>query len=307
MKAVKKTVILKKRIIEVDSDKINEDILYLINEARTSPQYFLDLININDTNDKELQDLLNFFNYSSYEVPPLISEPNLSICSKDLLDHIISEENNKEEEEKDIKDLKGRLIKLNLIPINYRNFIILDAIDPIEAIINLFLNNEYRMNILSPEIKYIGIASGLYHTGNLCIVIDIVQSLKSINYNNDESRYKNIIIEENDYNHHRPYKLKRNYSDKKFINKKSIFANKFNIPKNNYENLEYKDFNKDIFKINRDLLYGYIEYKYKYPINVQIKKDYIKDECGNIRKIYIRESNYDDGSVLIQPDIDFIY
>ena len=306
MKAVKKTVILKKRIIEVDSDKINEDILYLINEARTSPQNFLDLININDTKDKELQDLFNFFNYSSHEVPPLILEQNLSICSKDLLEHIISDENNKEEE-KDIKDLKGRLIKLNLIPINYRNFIILDAIDPIEAIINLFLNNEYRMNVLSPEIKYIGIASGLYHTGNLCIVIDIVQSLKSINYNNDETRYKNIIIEENDYNHQRPYKFKRNYSDKKFINKKSIFANKFNIPKNNYENLEYKDFNKDIFKINRDLLYGYIEYKYKYPINVQIKKDYIKDECGNIHKIYIRESNYDDGSVLIQPDIDFIY
>ena len=306
MKAVKKTVILKKRIIKIDFDKINEDILYLINEARTSPQNFLQLINIKDTNDKELQDLVNFFNYSLHEYPPLISEPNLSICSKDLLAHIISEENNKEEE-KDIKDLKGRLIKLNLIPINYRNFIILDAIDPIEAIINLFLNNEYRMNILSPEIKYIGIASGLYHTGNLCIVIDIVQSLKSINYNNDETRYKNIIIEENDYNYQRPYKFKKNYSDKKFINKNSIFANKFNMPKNNYENLEYKDINKDIFKINRDLLYGYIEYKYKYPINVQIKKDYIKDECGNIRKIYIRESNYDDGSVLIQPDIDFIY
>ena len=160
MKTIKKTVILKKRIINFDFDKINQDILYLINEARTSPQNFLALININNTNDKEIIDLLNFFKYDSQEVPPLISDPNLSICSKDLLEHIISNENNKKEE-MDIKSLKSRLRKLNLIPINYGNFIILDAIDPIDVVINLFLNDEYRMKILNPEKKYIGIASGL--------------------------------------------------------------------------------------------------------------------------------------------------
>ena len=179
MKTIKKTVILKKRIINFDFDKINQDILYLLNEARTSPQNFLALININNINDKEIIDLLNFFKYDSQKVPPLISDPNLSICSKDLLEHIISNENNKKEE-MDIKSLKSRLKKLNLIPINYGNFIILDAIDPIDVVINLFLNDEYKMKILNPEKKYIGIASGLYHTGNLCIVIDIAQSLKSI-------------------------------------------------------------------------------------------------------------------------------
>ena len=197
MKTIKKTVILKKRIINFDFDKINQDILYLINEARTSPQNFLDFININNTNDKEIIDLLNFFKYDSQEVPPLISDPNLSICSKDLLEHIISNENNKKEE-RDIKSLKSRLKKLNLIPINYGNFIILDAIDPIDVVINLLLNDEYRMKILNPEKKYIGIASGLYHTGNLCIVIDIAQSLKSINSNFIESGYNNITIEEDE-------------------------------------------------------------------------------------------------------------
>ena len=305
MKTIKKSVILKKRIIELDFDKINEDILYLINEARTSPKNFLKLININNTNDEEFIDLLNFFKYDSQEVPLLISDPNLSICSRDLLEHIISDENNKEEI--DIKSLKSRIRKLNLIPINYGNFIIFDAIDPFDVVINLFLNDEYRMKILNPEIKYIGIVSGLYHTGNLCIVIDIAQSLKSINFNYIENGYKNITIEENDYNNQRLFNFKKNYSDKKHINKKRIFGNAFNIPNNNYENLLYKDINKNKIKIYEYIFPDYIEYNYKYPISVNIKKDYIKDKYGNIHKIYTRESNYDDDSVLIQPDIDFIY
>ena len=306
MKTIKKTVILKKRIINFDFDKINQDILYLLNEARTSPQNFLDLIIINNTNDKEIIDLLNFFKYDSQEVPPLISDPNLSICSKDLLEHIISNENNKKEE-MDIKSLKSRLRKLNLIPINYGNFIILDAIDPIDVVINLFLNDEYRMKILNPEKKYIGIASGLYHTGNLCIVIDIAQSLKSIISNFIESGYNNITIEEDEKNNQRVNRFKKNYSDKKHINKKRIFESAFNIPNNNYKNIEYKDINKNVFKIYKDIFPNYIEYKYKYPTNIFIKKDFIKDKYGNIHKIYTRESNYDDGSVLIQPEIDFIY
>ena len=306
MKTIKKTVILKKRIINFDFDKINQDILYLLNEARTSPQNFLALININNTNDKEIIDLLNFFKYDSQEVPPLISDPNLSICSKDLLEHIISNENNKKEE-RDIKSLKSRLKKLNLIPINYGNFIILDAIDPIDVVINLFLNDEYRMKILNPEKKYIGIASGLYHTGNLCIVIDIAQSLKSINSNFIESGYNNITIEEDEKNNQRVNRFKKNYSDKKHINNKRIFESAFNIPNKNYKNIEYKDINKNVFKIYKDIFPNYIEYKYKYPTNIFIKKDFIKDKYGNIHKIYTSESNYDDGSVLIQPEIDFIY
>ena len=163
------------------------------------------------------------------------------------------------------------------------------------------------MKILNPEIKYIGIVSGLYHTGNLCIVIDFAQSLKSINFNYIENVYKNITIEENDYNNQRLFNFKKNYSDKKHINKKRIFGNAFNIPNGNYEKVQYKDINKNKIKIYKYIFPDYIEYNYKYPISVNIKKDYIKDKYGHIHKIYTRESNYDDGSVLIQPDIDFIY
>ena len=279
MKTIKKIVTVKKRIIELDFDKINEDILYLINEARTSPKNFLELIDINDTEDKDIQNLINYFYYSSKEVPPLILEQNISICSKDLLEHIIySEKNN--EEEKNIESLKRRLSKLNLVPINYGNFIILDANDPNDVIINLLLNEKYRMKILNPDLKYIGIASGLFGSGGLCIILDIAQSLKSIN----------------DYDNPRIYKNNNNYIDNEPIYKKRILRNI-----NNYENPA----NNDIIKLNKDLFLEYKDYKYKYPISICIKEDYIKDECGNVYKIYNRESKYDDGTILIQPDIDF--
>lgn len=293
MKTIKKIVTLKKRIIELDFDKINEDILYLINEARTSPQNFLELLNINDTEDKDLQNLINYFYYSSKEVPPLILDQNISICSKDLLEHIIySEKHN--EESKNIESLKRRIRKLNLIPTNYGNFIILDANDPNDVIINLFLNDEYRMKILNPELKYIGISSGLFDSGSLCIIIDIAQSLKSINNNHDENEYRNLY--KNDFVNPRIYKINNNYIDNESIYKKRIFRNK-----NNNKN----QVNNNIIKLNKDLFLEYKDYKYKYPISVCIKEDYIKDECGNVYKIYNRESKYDDGTVLIQPDIDF--
>ena len=138
MKNIKKIITMKKSIIEIDSEKMNENILLLLNEARTSPKSFSENLNINDTNDKDLQNLYQFFNNDSIEVEPLFLESNLSVCSKDLLEHILSCDKNKDEEN-NIKSLKERLSRLNLIPINYRNFIILDATDAIDALINVLL------------------------------------------------------------------------------------------------------------------------------------------------------------------------
>ena len=308
MENFNKIISLKKSIIEIDSEKINEDILFLLNEARRSPKRFAEKLNINDTNDKDLQNLYHFFKNSSLKVEPLFLDSNLSICSKDLLEHILSGDKNKEEK-MNIKSLKERLSKLNLIPINYRNFIILDATDAIDALINIFLNNEYRKKVLAPEIKFIGIASGVYHTGNFCVIIDIVQSLKSINYCYKANRNKYIDEEIGDYNIKRTYDLSTNYTDKKNRYNKRIFQNEFDIQNNldNQKNRYKKYINKDIIKINREFFPYYIEYRYKYPINVYIKEKHIKDECGNIHIIYDRESNYDDGSVLIQPNIELNY
>ena len=311
MENFNKIISVKKSIIEIDSEKINENInkniLFLLNEARRSPKSFAKKLNINDTNDKDLVNLHQFFNNNSLKVEPLFLDSNLSICSKDLLEHILL--GDKIKEEMNIKSLKERLSKLNLIPINYRNFIILDATDAIDALINVFLNDEYRRKILAPEIKHIGIASGIYHTGNFCVIIDIAQSLKSINYCYKANKNKYIDEEIDDYNIKRTYDLSTNYTDKKNRYNKRIFQKEFDV-ENNYNNQKqrYKRYiNKDIIKINREFFPYYIEYRYKYPINVYIKKKYIKDECGNIHIIYDRESNYDDGSVLIQPNIELNY
>ena len=171
---------MKSQLIEIDSDKINEDILYLLNKARTSPKSFSKYLNINENEDTEIIKLFNFFNNYPLKVAPLIEDKNLSVCSKDLLEHILTGELD-EEKILNQKSLEKRLERLNLVPINYNNFIILDAENSLEALINLFLNDNYRNTILDPDLNYIGIATGLFQTGNLCIVIDIVQSLKPIN------------------------------------------------------------------------------------------------------------------------------
>ena len=269
---------LKNQKIDIDSFLINENILYLLNKARTSPKSFSKYLNINNKSDIEIINLYNFFNNYSLKVAPLISNINLSICSKDLLEHILSEDVDIEVEKKKY-NLKKRLKRLNLNPINDNNFIILDAYNPLDAVINLFLNDDYRNIILDPDVKYIGIASELLPSGNLCIIIDTVESLENIN-SFSKIRNKNLDeVNKSNENIKRTINLSTNYTDKKPNNYRKKFIKKFVI------------------------IPDYIEYKYKYPISVYIRKEYVKDKYGNLKCIYNRESNYDDGSVLIQPNI----
>ena len=268
----------KNQKIDIDSFLINENILYLLNKARTSPQSFSKYLNVNNKSDIEIINLYNFFNNYSLKIAPLISNINLSICSKDLLEHILSEDVDIEVEKKKY-NLKKRLKRLNLNPINDNNFIILDAYNPLDAVINLFLNDDYRNIILDPDVKYIGIASELLPSGNLCIIIDTVESLENIN-SFSKIKNKNLYeINKSNENIKRTINLSTNYTDKKSNNYRKKFIKKFVI------------------------IPDYIEYKYKYPISVYIRKEYVKDKYGNLKCIYNRESNYDDGSVLIQPNI----
>ena len=272
---MEKNISMKNLKININPFQTNENILYLLNKARTSPKSFSKYLNINNNSDIELINLYNFFNNYSLKVAPLILEPNLSICSKDLLKHILFKDVDIEEEKEKL-NLKKRLERLNLIPINYNNFIILDAYDPLDALINLFLNDNYRNTILNPEVKFIGIASKLSLSGNLCIIIDLVQSLEYIN--NFKIKNKNLYeIDKNDENYNRTYNLSTQYTDKKPKKYRKIIIKKYEI------------------------VPDYIEYKYKYPISVYIRKQYVRDKYGNLKCIYNRESNYDDGSILIQP------
>lgn len=280
---------INKDIIELDLYEINEEILYLLNEARSSPKNFCKYLNINDNKEKEIQNLFHFFNNRSLRVQPLIFDKNLSICSKDLLEHILSKDIDNEEINQ--FNLNKRMERLNLIPINYNNFIILDAEDPLDALINLFLNIDYRNTILSSDMNYIGIAAGFFQDENLCIIIDIVQKFKNIN---KFRRIRNKSIDQI-YNFNddikKTYNLSTNYTDKKNINNKMIFSKEINNKmKNRY-------INEENFFDDHDYL------TYKFPISVNITKEYVKDKYGNLHLIYNRESNYDDGSILIQPDI----
>jgi len=363
----------RKLLLELNSNQLTKHILYHINEARSSPREFSHhLINENDK-DNKLNHLYTFFKFYSKEVPPLILDKNLEICSKDLLQHLISIDNgspvfNYSEENKMRNSLRIRLKRLNLIPTYYVHFLIIGAQNSIEAIINLLLNVDYRNKILSPEMHYIGIASGLLPSENLCIIIDIVNAIKINNnfnlrpvkysfYNyNDDDDYEN----ECDYSFYENYNKNnninnytnkdryfyQNYScnnmkpktDKKAYNMKRIYNSlgyspymkkKVNININNnctrlnknkkkYINYFYdededdddevmdlritrqKCFNPNAVKFKNSYYENQTEFKF--PVSISIDKKYKRNKDGRLYPFYTKQTKYDDGSILIQPD-----
>ena len=81
----KKTLLMK-----INSGELNKNLLYYINEARTSPKDFSRHLMVNDDVDEKISKLSLFFKYSSEEAPPLILDSNLGKTSQELLYHIIS-------------------------------------------------------------------------------------------------------------------------------------------------------------------------------------------------------------------------
>ena len=372
MKNTSKNFLEKKKLLmELNSNELNKNILYLINEARTSPKQFYHHLIYNNKTNKNITNLSFFFKYFSKETSPLILDKNISICSQDLLTHLISIDDGKfpfkyTQEEKIRNSLKSRLKRLNLIPIHYNNFIIIGTDNSIDAIINLFLNEDYKNKILNPEMHLIGIASGLLPSENLCIIIDIVHALLiDYNYNyspmknnfirsqynnndnkrenenneyyNDNNRYSHLInicspFKNNKKNMDINYSTNNNnkWNRNSYINntKKVYHSVKYTPFKNKNENVNNyfsnncksyeNDINKDGINLriieqkskkinnanNIDNVILYSPKEYKIPVSVYIDKQYIKDEEGKIIPIFNRETTYDDGSILIQPDIE---
>ena len=185
----------KKLLMQINSGELNKSILYYINEARTCPQDFSRHLMVDDDVDDKISKLSLFFKYSSIRVPPLELNSNLEKSSNDLLYHIISIDDGSselifDEKEKERNNLNQRLKKFNLIPVYHADLIIIGVEDAIDALANIFINNNHRNKILSPDMKYIGISTGLLPSERLCIVIDIVSSFRC--YNNYFSRAKNI-------------------------------------------------------------------------------------------------------------------
>ena len=374
MKKIPKNFEVKRKLLlELNSNQLNKNILYHINEARSSPKEFSHhLINENDE-DNKLNHLYTFFKFYSKEVPPLILDKNLEICSKDLLHHLISIDNgskvfNYSEENKMRNSLRIRLRRLNLIPTYYAHFLVIGAQNSIEAIINLLLNIDYRNKILSPEMHYIGIASGLLPSENLCIIIDIVNAIKMNNnfnlrpvkysfYNyNDEDDYENGC----DYSFYENYN--KNDNIKNYTNKDRYFYQNYSCnnmkPKTNkkaynmkriYNSVGYSPYMKKKVKINMNnncvrtnkSKKKYINYFYddddygeemdlritqqrridpksvkfknsyyenqtefKLPVSISIDKKYKRNRDGRLYPFYTKQTKYDDGSILIQPDFE---
>ena len=378
MKKIPKNFEIKKKLLlELNSNQLTKKIFYYINEARSSPKEFSHHLIIENDEDNKLNHLYTFLKFYSKEVPPLILDKNLEICSKDLLQHLISIDNgspvfNYSEENKMRNSLRIRLKRLNLIPTYYVHFLIIGAQNSIDAIINLLLNIDYRNKILSPDMHYIGIASGLLPSENLCIIIDIVNAIKINNvfnlrpikysfYNyNDDDDYEN----ECDYNFYENYNKNdilnnytnndryfyQNYScknmkpktDKKAYNMKRIYNSvgytpykkkKVNININNncirtninrkkYKNYFYDDedddeddsgemdlritgqksFNPNVVKFKNS--YYEKQTEYKLPVSISIDKKYKRNKDGRLYPFYFRQTKYDDGSILIQPDFE---
>ena len=377
MKKIPKNFEMKRKLLlELNSNQLTKNILYQINEARSSPKEFSHhLINENDE-DNKLNHLYTFFKFYSKEVPPLILDKNLEICSKDLLHHLISIDNgskvfNYSEENKMRNNLRIRLRRLNLIPTYYAHFLVIGAQNSIEAIINLLLNIDYRNKILSPEMHYIGIASGLLPSENLCIIIDIVNAIKMNNnfnlrpvkysfYNyNDEDDYENgcdysfyenynkndniknytnndrYFYQNYSCNNMKPKTNKKAYNMKRIYNsvgyspymKKKVKINmnnncaRANKNKKRYINYFYDDDDDDDYGEEMDLRitqqrridpksvkfknsYYENQTEFKLPISISIDKKYKRNRDGRLYPFYTKQTKYDDGSVLIQPDFE---
>ena len=377
MKKIPKNFEMKRKLLlELNSNQLTKNILYHINEARNSPKEFSHhLINENDE-DNKLNHLYTFFKFYSKEVPPLILDKNLEICSKDLLHHLISIDNgskvfNYSEENKMRNSLRIRLRRLNLIPTYYAHFLVIGAQNSIEAIINLLLNIDYRNKILSPEMHYIGIASGLLPSENLCIIIDIVNAIKMNNnfnlrpvkysfYNyNDEDDYENgcdysfyenynkndniknytnkdrYFYQNYSCNNMKPKTNKKAYNMKRIYNsvgyspymKKKVKINmnnncaRTNKSKKKYINYFYDDDDDDDYGEEMDLRitqqrridpksvkfknsYYENQTEFKLPVSISIDKKYKRNRDGRLYPFYTKQTKYDDGSILIQPDFE---
>ena len=220
----------KKLLMQINSGELNKKLLYYINEARSSPKDFSRHLMVDDDVDEIISQLSLFFKYISKEVDPLIINKNLEKSTQTLLSYIISIDDgsaiNFSKEEKKRNCLGERLKKFNLIPISHIELLIIGADSPIDAISNILLNKNYRNKILNPDMKFIGIASGILPSERLCIAIDIVHSFKiinnfSYNYRTNKHNYDYIkYIEDESHD--------SNCEEEYYKNKNKIFLNNYN-------------------------------------------------------------------------------
>ena len=268
MEDIDENFIRKKMLLmKINSDELNKKLLYYINEARTYPKDFSRHLMINDDVDEKISKLSLFFKYSSEEVPSLILDSNLGKTSQELLYHIISIDDgssplkfNREEKERNC--LIERLKRLNLKPGYHIDLLIIGVDNSIEALSDLLVIKSHRKKILSPEMKYIGIASGLLPSERLCFVIDIVSSFQIYdNYIYPRIKYSNFNKRPSNFNY--GYKKYQKYDeDAKFVNndeEEEFYNSKNNTYINNNEMIYNKfnpKYNSEMKKFNNKSIFN---------------------------------------------------
>ena len=241
--------------IEIDDfNNFNVEILEEINFAREFPEeYIVKLENIlksigNDNHDnylfsetvpfiyKDLYDSLNDsikFLKSQKKLSPLIYDPSISYSCEDLLFEYVNDQNYKNSNlafEKRLKNY-GQSFGDSYEIINY------DMFDPEFIVINLILSdgdkNRFERNVIfNPNLKYIGINSGILPPNQVCVIINCCEDF----YPKDEKVPDDIINK---------FKTKKNN-----FNSKTIPNRKSKYKKGPFNKIWDKEKNKNIKKTN---------------------------------------------------------
>ena len=234
----------KNNLLKISNGKINQEIIYYINEARTSPNDFSRDLMINDDVDESVKSLSLFFKYDSQISQPLIFDKNIQNCCNKLLNKIISKDNGApfiklSPYEKESYNLKIRLNNIGLTPTYFKELIIIGVDDAMEALVSLFLNPKHRNSLLSPKIKYIGVSSCLLPSERICIIIGLVESLIIIDEIEDENY--DYYYDENDFNRN-SYENNKTFQPENYNNIRLVNGYYQLYNQNNNNNHYYNDF-----------------------------------------------------------------
>ena len=160
--------------------KLEKEILYLINYLRISPEKYLNEYNDYFENE-DIDTIINEINKLEVKLNHFKTKKEISQAGKDFLDYLIDNTTDNSYFNFNNKDntcfnLRARLLKYGKRYGKIFESVIMNS-SCAEEIVNKLLRDEKARNmILSPKMKYIGIACGyLPKWNNICTVIDIVQ------------------------------------------------------------------------------------------------------------------------------------
>ena len=177
-----------------------KDICILINFIRTNTQEFISYLSkTHSTKEKHITEILSNLKEITDPLSPYILIDEISLAAKDYLNYIINVDNensNEKNGENSCFNLRSRLTKYGTRTGRIFESVVTRKNSAEEIVFHIMKESKGRNMILSPKMKYIGIACGLTLSNITCTVIDIVQDFKpyeNVNeiINNNENKSDN--------------------------------------------------------------------------------------------------------------------